>query len=350
MSDHKITLSHTEKAALLGNLATMLAAGIPILEAVESVLEDTKGNQKKILTALKADLMQGKHVSASFAAFPRVFDQVSINLIKASEEAGTLETTLKDLREHLQKETEFADKIKFAMIYPLLILVLFTGLLLMILVVVIPKISSVFSRLKVQLPLPTRILIFVSNLLLHQTWYLVGGLALFLTVSIWAYHKNRRLIMELLYRLPLVSQLIKEIDFVRFSRNMHLLLSSGLPITTALELSEHVVLRSQTAKIIAKSRDMVASGKRLSEGFRTGKGVIPSLMIKLTEAGEKSGTLDRAMADISAFLDYQVSNTLKALTAVMEPVLLVIVGVSVGGMMLAIIAPIYGLIGQVSSR
>src|ERR1700693_5598319 len=105
----------------------MLEAGIPILETVNSVLEDTKGSQKKILETLKADLMQGKHLYYSFAHYPKVFDAVTINLLKASEEAGTLETTLKDLRDHIQKEMEFIDKIKFAMIYPLVILTVFAG-------------------------------------------------------------------------------------------------------------------------------------------------------------------------------------------------------------------------------
>lgn len=346
----RVTLSASEKIGLLSNLSTMLGAGIPILEAINSSLEDTHGHTKKILETLRADLMQGKSLYDSFGQFPRVYDKVTLNLIKASEEAGTLETTLKDLREHIQKEVEFMDKIKFAMIYPALILVLFAGLLLVILVVVIPKISSVFSRLHVTLPLPTKILIFASDILLKQTWFFLGGLFGTVAVLFIIFKSNRRLILEALYRLPLVSQLIKQIDLTRFTRNMFLLLSSGLPIVTALELSQDVVLRAKTAKIITLSKNMIASGKKLSEGLRTGKGYIPSLMIKLVEAGEKSGSLDKSMGEISNYLDYQVTNSLKTITAVMEPVLLVIVGVSVGAMMLSIISPIYGLIGQIGNR
>ena len=131
---------------------------------------------------------------------------------------------------------------------------------------------------------------------------------------------------------------------------MFLLLSSGLPIVTALELSQEVVLRATTAKIITLSKNMISSGKKLSEGLRTGKGYIPSLMIKLIESGEKSGSLDKSMGEIANYLDYQVSNSLKTITAVMEPVLLVVVGISVGAMMISIISPIYGLIGQVGNR
>lgn len=346
----QITLSNTEKIGLLGNLSTLLSAGIPVLEAVDSILEDTKGHQRKVLETLKADLLQGKRVYSSFARYPRLFDRVTINLIKASEEAGTLETTLKDIQEHIQKEIEFSDKVKFAMIYPTLILLLFTGVLLMILIVVIPKIASVFSRLKVQLPLPTRILIFASDILLKQTLYLVGGVVVISGLLIFLYKRNRQTIMTFIFGFPLISGLVKQIDFTRFSRSMYLLLSSGLPITTALELSGEVVLRRDTAKLIAKCKDMIVGGKRMADGLRTQKGLVPTIMIKLTEAGEKSGTLDKSMSDISKYLDYQVTNTLKTITAVIEPALLVFVGISVGAMMLAIIAPIYGLIGQVSSR
>ena len=176
----RVSLSSSEKMNLFGNLSTMLAAGVPLLEVVNSIMEDTKGSQLKILTTLKNDLMQGKRIHSSFSQFPRVFDKVTINLIKASEEAGTLETVLRDLRDHIQKEMEFTDKIKFALLYPSLILIVFAGMLLTILIVVVPRIATVFSRLKVKLPLPTRILIFISDLLLKHTFFLLGGTAHYL--------------------------------------------------------------------------------------------------------------------------------------------------------------------------
>ncbi len=345
----KISLSGGEKIELIGNLTTMLTAGIPILEAVNSIAEDTKGNQKKILETIKADLMQGKQISTSLASYPRCFDKVTVNLIKAAEQAGTLEITLRDLEEHIQKDMEFADSIKFAMMYPALILVVFAGVMAVMLVFVVPKISTVFSRLRVTLPLPTKIMIFMSDLLLKHTLYLVGGILIIGGLFAFLYKRNKAGLLELFYRMPVVSKLMKEIDLSKFSRSMFLLLSSGVPITSALELSREVVFRKQTAQLIGKSREMVMGGKKLSEGLRTGKGIIPSIVIKLVEAGERSGSLDKAMSDISTHLDYQVANSLKMATAIMEPVMLILVAVCVGGMMMAIIAPIYGMIGQVGS-
>lgn len=242
---------------------------------------------------------------------------------------------------------EFSDKVRSAMVYPMFIVLVFIGVLTMILVVVVPKISDVFLRLRVDLPLPTQILIFLSNLVVKNTAIFLPGLIAVIVGFIFLYRQQKTLILNILYSLPLVSQLVDEIDIVRFSRSLHLLLSSGLPITAALELSEDVVNKRKTAEIIRRSKDMVLSGKKLSEGFRTGHGAIPTIMIKLMEAGEKTGTLEKSMQDISEYFDYQVSTTLKTLTALLEPIMLVVVGVLVGGMMMAIIAPVYGLIGQV---
>lgn len=350
MNEQNITLKNSEKIALIGSFATMLSAGIPILDVVNSLLEDSKGGQLKILEALREDLMQGKHLYITFSKFPRVFDKVTVSVIKASEEAGTLDITLHDLKITIQKEIEFSDKVRSAMIYPFFIGIVFFGVLLMILVVVVPKISTVFLRLRVDLPLPTKILIFLSNLLVNNTVPVIIGFSVLVTVIIFFYRRQRSVLLELLYLLPLVSKLIQEIDITRFSRSLHLLLSSGLPITEALGLTSDMVIKRKTAQIIRTSRDMVLGGKKLSEGFRSAKGYIPTIMIKLMEAGEKTGTLDKSMQDISEYFDYEVTNTLKMLTALLEPVLLVAVGIVVGGMMLAIIAPVYGLIAQVGSR
>lgn len=350
MKTENISLSTSEKISFISNLTTMLNAGISILEAIDSLMEDAKGKHKKFLEIIREDIVQGNHLYYSFSRFPRVFDKVTINLIKAAEEAGTLEVTLKDLRDNIKKEVEFSDKIKAALIYPILITVVFFGVLLMILVVVVPKISVVFTRLRMNLPLPTKILIFASDFLIHNTLYILISLILGVSAAVYIYKRNRSVLFTPFYSLPVLSTLIKQIDLTRFSRSLSLLLNSGVPIIYALELTRNVVIRKETAKVIAHSIELVMSGKKLSEGFKDARNTIPIIMIKLIEVGEKSGALEKSMQDVSEYLDYQVSNTLKTFTALLEPIMLVVIGVMVGGMMLAIIAPIYGLIGQVGMR
>lgn len=347
-SDPKsLRISTSDKLGLISNLATMLSAGIPILEVIDSLLEDAKGNQKRFLDSLKSDLSQGNHVADAFAKFPKIFDKITVNLIRASEEAGTLDVTLTDLKSSIKKDAEFSDKIKGALTYPVLIFFVFIGVLLMILVVVVPKISGVFLRLNVPLPLPTQILIGMSQLLTKYTIFVIIGFIILGVISYLVYREKKREFLHLLFMLPLVSTLAKQIDLTRFSRSLYLLLNAGIPIAAALELAQEVVLKREVAISIQHCKEVVLAGSELSEGLKKAKNIFPNIMIKITEAGEKSGSLDKSMQDVSEYLDYQVEKTLKTLTTLLEPIMLIFVGVLVGGMMLSIIAPIYGLIGQV---
>lgn len=349
MKTQNVSLKASEKISLIGNLSTMLSAGIPILEAVDSLLEDVKGGQKKILETLKNDLVRGERVYVTLSKFPRTFDKVTVNVIRASEEAGTLGKTLKDLKANIRREAEFTDKIRSALIYPLFIMGVFAMVMILILFFVIPRVATVFGRLKVELPLPTKALLFVSNILVQNTLLVIFLTAITIAISVFLFKRNRKAFMNVFYSLPLISGVVKQVDLTRFSRSLYLLLYSGMPITRSLELTEDVVSKREIAKVIKNSREMILAGKSLSEGFQQAKGTIPTIVIKLIEAGEKTGTLDKSMKEISLHLDYEVTSRLKTLTALIEPIMLVFVGITVGGMMMAIIAPIYGLISQVGS-
>jgi type II secretory pathway component PulF len=350
MKAYNTTLSSNDKIALVSNLYTMLSSGIPILETVQSLLDDAKGGQKKLLETMKADLGQGQHMYTTFEKFPKIFDKVTVNIIKAAEDSGTLDTALADLKINIRKEIEFNDKIRSALIYPIFIMIVFLLVLLVILVVVVPKIATVFTRLNVDLPLPTQIMIFLSNAVLTYTIPLIIGAAALVGGIIYLYKQNRMLIVRMLTSLPLVSLLSQQIDLTRFTRSLYLLLTAGIPITTALELTQDVVIKKNIQNAIKHAKNVVFSGKKLSDGLKDNKKVVPPIMIKIIEAGERSGSLDKAMLDVSEYLDYQVSNTLKTVTALIEPIMLVGVGVLVGGMMMAIIAPIYQLIGSVGAK
>jgi type IV pilus assembly protein PilC len=350
MNTKRISLSGGDKITLVSNLYTMLSAGIPILETVDSLLEDSKGNQKKLLMTLRDDLGQGQHVYFTFSKFPKIFDKVTVNIIKASEEAGTLDVTLKDLKENIRKDMEFNDKIRGALIYPVFIIGVFVLVMLMILIVVVPKITTVFSQLKVPLPLPTQILIIMSKTLLNHTIEVVLVAALLGGGFFYLYKQYRLGLIRMLTSFPIISQLAEQVDLTRFSRSLYLLLAAGIPITTALELTEEVVVKKGIRQAIGHAKNAVFEGRKISEGLKDNKKIIPPIMIKIIEAGERTGSLDRAMQDVSEYLDYQVSNTLKTVTALIEPTLLVVVGVLVGGMMMAVIAPMYSIIGQVGTR
>lgn len=348
MNSKSITIGNNERLGLIGTFSTMINAGIPILETVDSLLEDAKGNDKKILESIRADLVQGTSLSNAFSKFPLVFNKVTVNVVKASEEAGTLDVVLKDLKVQIQKDIEFTDSVKSAITYPIVIFILFLAVLLLILVVVIPKIATVFLSLHVSLPLPTRVLIFASDIVLHYTIPFFGTLIAIFAGIFLLYKKKRQLVLNVIFSFPFISKLVREIDLARFSRSMYLLLTAGITITTALELAKEVVLRTDIAKAISSGQETVLSGKKLSEAFKERRNIFPGVIVKVIEAGERTGTLDKSMEEVSTYMDYQVTSTLKSLIALLEPLMLVTVGVLVGGMMMSIIAPIYGLISQVS--
>ena len=350
MKPSSVRLSANEKIEFVSNMHTMLKAGIPILNGVESLLEDSKGNLKKVLSVLREDLVAGKRIYVSLAKFPESFDKVVINLIRASEEAGTLETTLADIKKNTQAENEFSDKVKSALMYPAFVFGIFGVVMIVMLFVVMPKISLVFSRLRVTIPLPTKILMFVSAFVIKNTLYVGIGVALCVLILYLFYTKKRRFLFSMLAKLPIVSSLYKKVDIVKFSRSLGLLLNSGIPIVNALELSVDVVTRRDLRSLLENAKKMVYAGKEFSLGLRAKKGVMPTLVIKLIELGESSGSLDKAMNDVTEYMDYEVSKNLKTVTTLLEPIMLVLVGICVGGIMMSIISPMYSMIGQVGNH
>lgn len=328
----------------------MLTAGIPILEAVNSLVEEAKKNQKVILVQLREDLNQGKSIADSLSKFPNAFDPVTINIIKAAEQSGTLETSLKDLTENIKKDIDLSSKIKGALTYPIFVIIVFIAVFLLILTFVVPRIASVFGRFRIELPLPTKILIVSSNTLLAYFPIVLLVFVLLAVCLILIYRTKKKLLLNMIFKMPLLSTLSRQIDITRFSRSMSLLLTSGIPITESLKLSAAVVNKKEVSTAIEIALESVTSGKRLSEGFKMSNRVVPQTVVRITEAGEKSGTLEKSMQEISNQYESKVSDTLKTLTTLLEPIMLVVVGILVGGIMLAIIAPIYGLIGNISSR
>lgn len=346
----KTKLSAKEKLNLFSNLNTMLTAGIPILETVETLHDEEKGNLKKVLANLSSDISQGKTMAESFSEFEGTFDPVEINLVAAAEESGNLEEILKNLTENTKRNMEFSSKVKGAMLYPLVLFVLFLGIMVVILTYVVPRIADVFLKLKMELPLPTRTLIAMSDFFLNYWLYVIIGGLLLMVLCVALYVSKKRQFVNFLLSLPLLSRLGNELDLVQFTRSFGLLLKSGIPISTALGSTRDVVSKRKISRAIDLARKDVEAGKELSEGMLRSKKIFPPVMMRIVQAGEKSGQLEESMLELADRLENQVSGTLKTITTLLEPFMLVVMGLFVGGIMLSIIAPIYQLIGNITPR
>lgn len=346
----RVQIPTSVKLNMLSNLVTMMKAGIPIVTVVETLLQEAKGGEKTILTQVHDDLTAGKNLADAFGLFPKVFDTVVVNLVRVAEQSGTLELTLADLVKTVRKDIEFMDKVKGALFYPAIVVVVFTGVFVMILTVVMPKISQVFMRMNIDLPLPTRLMIASSELLITRWPFIVAGLVVLVVLLFLLFKTQRQWFVRTLLSIPGISALSRQIDITRFSRSLHLLLTSGVPITEALSLAGGVVYTTQVKRVIDKGLESATSGLPFSVGLRAKHSPFPAMMTKLIEVGEQTGTLDKAMQDVSEHMEYQVEKTLAKLAMMLEPIMLVLVGIAVGGMMMSIIGPIYGMIGQVGAR
>lgn len=346
----RIRLKSKERLSLFSDLATMLTAGIPILEAVESLESDATGNMRKVLGELHSTLNNGEPLSRGLARLPKAFEPISINLIRAAETGGTLEETLHDIVTTTKKELAFSEQLRNTLIYPAFVMVVFMAIVVLMLTFVIPRVAKVFSTMRVHMPWITRTMISLSETFMNN-WLIIGVGFIVLVVGIVILVKvNSRAIARALLSLPYLRTLGINIDLTRFTRSFGLLMHAGVPLIESLNLSAEVVRKKAIVALVEQMRTNVEAGKPLSTGLRDAHGLIPPIMSRSIETAEQSGTLEKTMQNLTEYFDEQVSGSLKVISSLVEPVLLVVVGVLVGTLMITIIAPIYNLISQINPK
>lgn len=345
------TLPNDEKLDLTDNLATMLTCGIPILTAVDALLEDATHPTVKIVLRKIADgLREGKPLYRILAELPLFFDPVYVNIVRAGEEGGNLDVVLQELARGIKSRVALTQKIKSAFLYPTLVIGLLVVVLGFVFSFSLPRIGKVFQGLRIPLPWPTRVLVFLSKVFTQYTFLFIMGFfaMLVLFVLILRSRKVRELTVRYVRHFPYARELLYEIDFAYFTRNLSMLLSSGMPIIDAFELSSDTVVQENIKKAVLGIRDYLVQGKNLADSFREYGRIFPSVIVQIIGTGEESGTLDKALLSLAERYDTRVSDRLRNLAVLLEPILLIIIGVSVGGVLLAILAPIYQMIGQIS--
>ncbi|HSX33385.1 MAG TPA: type II secretion system F family protein [Candidatus Saccharimonadales bacterium] len=345
----KLRLKSKEQLALFTDLATMLGAGIPLLEALELLEPDAKGTLKKILQELKRALENGDTMASAMARFPEAFEPVTINLMRAAEAGGTLEETLGDIVRTIQKQVSFSSDLRTAMIYPAFVMTIFTGILIMLLTFVIPRINTVFTTLHVKKPLATQILTRASTDFLHHWPIIVLTIVAAVALLVFMIRTYKRAIGRFILSLPGLKRLGITIDLARLTRSLTLLLKAGVPIEETLTLARRTVQKKEIAAVVSEMQHSIAAGKPLATGLRKYKGVIPPLMARSLETAEASGTLEQTLQRLAEHFDEQASTTLKSLSSLVEPLLIVGVGVIVGGLMITVIAPVYTMMSKIQT-
>src|SRR4030043_112163 len=342
------SISISEKAAFCRFLATMLRAGLTLPKSIDIIKEETKNKKmEKILYDLSYEIRKGKSLSSVLSKYKRDFDPVFLTMVKAGEESGTLDKSFDYLAKQLLASHELIQKVKGAMMYPAVIISAMMAVFFIMLVFVLPKLSSVFTSLNVPLPPTTKFVLGVGNFVGGNTLGVIIGLliAIIIVGLIFYIQSARQFILNFFLRFPAVKSVTLQVDIARFSRTLSTLLKSGVPIMVSLDVCSNILRQPELKKQAKLFSAGVASGHSLSEIITTGKGVFPSTVIQTIKAGEESGSLEEVLEEMADFYEKEVDYNLKRLTSLLEPLLMLIIGIAVGGMVIIMITPIYSLVG-----
>lgn len=340
-------LKMVQKLNLIENLAVMYSAGLSLVESLDALAEDASPNEKKIIEGIRLSISQGRSLTHGLSKFKDVFDPITINLLSSAEVSGTLDKALFKTSKQIKKQLEFNEKIISAITYPLIIVGIFIGVLGLIFFVIIPKIAKVFEDLRVKVPPGTQLLISISKV--YVTYPLQSVLITFLIIflAIITLIYKRKELLRVVTRIPGIAKFAFQIDLAKFTGSLGTLLQSGIPITEAIELAAHAVVQPKLEKAIQVCKKSVETGNSLSFGMKKNKKLFTNRIIAMINAGEKSGVLDISLLELSERITSEADASLKKLTILIEPILLLVIGVVVGITMLSILSPIYQLIGGV---
>lgn len=337
--------SETDLILFTRQLATMVGAGIPLLECME-ILADQVDNQgfQAVLTEAIADIRGGVDFSSALEKFsPRTFPEIYVNMIKAGEVSGQLDEILIRLAEYQEAAAALKAKIKSAMTYPIISLIMIFGIVIFLLVFIIPKFKAIFESLNIDLPLPTVILLAVAQFA-SEEWMIWVSVLTAAIVSFSIYRKTpfgRRQLDWLSLHLPVFGPLFKKVAISRFARTFATLIQSGVPILGALEIVASTAGNKVIEDIVNEASESVRQGDNLATPLANSPGIFPPMVTKMIAIGEKSGALEQLLQKISEFYDQQVETTVDQLTSLIEPLMIATMGVLVGGMVLAIFLPIF---------
>lgn len=326
-------------------LATLLHAGIPLVPALSALVEQLSTQPlEKVFAPIRDRVNEGIPLAKAMAEYPGVFSEVFVSMIRAGEATGTLENVLLRLAEIAERRTNLTNKVKAAMAYPAFMAIVGVSVIAFIFTYVIPSITKLFLEMNRQLPWPTVMLMRISNFIQNYFWLLIIMLIVMIIAPIfWSKTtKGRRVWDQIKLKLPLFGNLNRKIAISRFSRTLAVLLASGLSIVETLDLSRQVIGNTVISDVVDEVRNAISHGAGIAESFRR-SGVFPPIVIHMISAGEKSGGIEEGLTNVADAFDNDVEVTVKALTSLLEPAMIVLLGIIVGFIVLAILMPIFDI-------
>ena len=329
--------------------ATMINAGLPLVQALTILAEQTENKAlKEVTRAVVHDVESGNTLADAFSKHPRAFTNLYVNMVAAGEAGGILDTILLRLAVFLEKSDALMRKVKGAMIYPAVIFSVAIIAVAVLLIFVIPTFQSMFASVNMELPLPTRIVIWMSETLIGFWWVILGvmGGSVFAIRRYYGTSGGRRQIDRLLLGAPVLGDIIRKSAVSRFTRTLGTLISSGVSILDGLEITAKTAGNMVIHDAVMESRQSIAGGETIAAPLEKSK-VFPPMVISMIAVGEQTGGLDEMLTKIADFYDEEVDVAVSSLLSLMEPVMIVVLGVIVGGMVVAMYLPIFDMMNAV---
>jgi type IV pilus assembly protein PilC len=343
-------VSQTEIGIFTRQFSVMLDAGLPLVQCLDAIAQQhTNLVFKSTLEQIRSDVEAGSTLSEAMSKHPRVFDNLYTNMIAAGEAGGILDTILQRLAVFIEKLVKLKSALRSAMIYPCTVMTIAVGVVTIILWKVVPVFRTLFAGFNVDLPLATRVVIALSNF--------VSGYALFILIvlgimgfglrSYYNTDKGRHVIDRLLLKLPILGNIFRKVGVARFTRTLATLLTSGVPILEALDITAKTSGNAILEDVIYEIRRHIEGGKTISEPMRE-SGFFPPMVSQMVSVGESTGELDTMLVKVADYYEDEVDTVMANLLTILEPVMLVFLGVAVGGIVIAMYLPLFKLIQVLS--
>ena len=334
-----------EIAAFTRQMATLLRSGIPLAEALGALVEQISNVRLKApISEVRSAVNEGQSLADSLAKHPKLFDELFVSMVRAGELAGNLDEVLTRLADFLEASQKLKSKIQGAMIYPIVMLVVGIGIMTVLMIKVIPEITSMFSQAGRTLPLNTRILIWTSSFFGRNIlWLFLGTIIAIILFLKWTRSKDGKPVWHaFVLRLPVVGELVRTINVGRFSRTLGTMLQSGVPMLRALETGKQIIGNVLLQRAVEDAKQAVTEGESLATTLKK-SGQFPATMIHMTAVGEKAGQLEQMLERVATAYESEVDTKLSRLTALLEPLMLVLMGGAVAFIVFSILQPIMDL-------
>ena len=342
-----------ELAIFTRQFSVMIDAGLPLVQCLE-ILATQQENKtfQKVLTGTRSAVEGGSTLSAAMKQYPKVFDPLYSNMVEAGETGGILDTILQRLSTYIEKNVKLKAAVKSALIYPIGVLTIAAGVIFLLLWKVVPIFATLFAGLGVDLPLPTKIVIGLSNFVgsIFGLLIVVGVIAIFFGIKIWyGTAQGRFAIDTVILKLPVLGILMRKIAVARFTRTLGTLISSGVPILEGLDITAKTSGNAVVERALFAVRKALEEGKSLTEPLKESQ-VFPGMVTQMIAVGEQTGAMDAMLQKIADFYEDEVDAAVKDLLTALEPIMIVFLGVVVGGVVISMYLPLFTLIGKLSGH